>query len=180
MRFVRRTCGPRWWGLSSVSLRSALLLLLGVLFAPRPASAQATGACCFYDGNCVLVDAYRCFTLQGEYLGDGLVCDPNPCPQPIGACCMADGSCVITTLLQCSLGNAQFLGVDLPCKPNPCPQILGPCCLPSGQCVIITHGQCVEQGGSFSGNNVPCQPTTCAPLPVPPGSWGRIKARYRD
>ena len=180
MRIVRLTCGPRAAGISRLVWAATLCLVVGMIALPQAASAQVIGACCFYDGNCVEVDAYRCFTLQGDYQGDGAHCEPNPCPQPMGACCMADGSCQVTTLLQCSLGSADFLGQDIPCEPNPCPQILGPCCLPSGECVIITHGQCAEQGGSFSGSNQPCLPTTCAPLPARRESWGRLKSRYRD
>jgi len=36
-----------------------------------------TGACCDEFGNCTLTTQADC---QGNYLGDGTVCDPNPCP----------------------------------------------------------------------------------------------------
>lgn len=39
-----------------------------------------TGACCDEVGNCTVTTAADC---QGTYMGDGTVCDPNPCPVPV-------------------------------------------------------------------------------------------------
>jgi predicted outer membrane repeat protein len=39
----------------------------------------ATGACCFVDGSCLLVEQSLCADQQGNYLGDGTTCAPNPC-----------------------------------------------------------------------------------------------------
>jgi len=38
-----------------------------------------TGACCDEVGNCTITTMADC---AGTYLGDGTVCDPNPCPTP--------------------------------------------------------------------------------------------------
>lgn len=158
----------------------ATVLGAAALAAAGPAYAQkVTGACCFYDGYCAMLDAYRCFTIQGTYLGDGVICEPNPCPQPTGVCCHPDGSCRIDTLTDCKLGGSVFLGEEFVCDPNPCPQYIGPCCLPTGVCAVMTHAQCLEGGGTFQGNNLPCSPTLCAPTPSRGETWGRIKTRYR-
>ncbi len=37
-------------------------------------------ACCLADGSCVLLTEGACADLQGDWLGEGTVCDPNPCP----------------------------------------------------------------------------------------------------
>jgi hypothetical protein len=38
-----------------------------------------TGACCFEDGTCVLLEQEDCETQQGAYQGDVSDCEPNPC-----------------------------------------------------------------------------------------------------
>lgn len=42
--------------------------------------ALPTGACCDEVGNCTITTAADC---TGTYLGDGTVCDPNPCPTAV-------------------------------------------------------------------------------------------------
>jgi len=37
----------------------------------------AQGACCLPDGTCMVTAPENC---SGQYMGDGTVCDPNPCP----------------------------------------------------------------------------------------------------
>jgi len=39
-----------------------------------------TGACCDEAGNCTVTTATDC---TGTYMGDGTVCDPNPCPTAV-------------------------------------------------------------------------------------------------
>ncbi len=47
--------------------------------APPP-----TGACCFADGSCVVLEQQMCEEPGGSYQGDGSTCEPNPCqPTPI-------------------------------------------------------------------------------------------------
>ncbi|MCK4340592.1 MAG: hypothetical protein KAY37_02565 [Phycisphaerae bacterium] len=47
------------------------------------------GACCFIDGSCTPdLAEYECEALDGTWQGEGVSCDPNPCPQPeIGDYC---------------------------------------------------------------------------------------------
>jgi hypothetical protein len=40
------------------------------------------GACCLPTGRCVVQTEGECFEDGGTYEGDGMSCDPNPCPQP--------------------------------------------------------------------------------------------------
>jgi hypothetical protein len=42
-----------------------------------------TGACCFPDGSCDVLDINDCLSQGGAFEGDGTSCDPNPCPQPV-------------------------------------------------------------------------------------------------
>ena len=41
----------------------------------------AVGACCV-DGTCSVTTESTCLVQGGVYLGDGILCDPNPCPVP--------------------------------------------------------------------------------------------------
>lgn len=85
---------------------------------PCPAD-DAPGACCFADGSCTLEFRVDC---QGDFLGDGTSCDPNPCDQPAtGACCDAEGNCTIRTAEECA--GDDYRGDDVPCDPNPCPVV---------------------------------------------------------
>lgn len=79
-----------------------------------------TGACCYPDGTCVVAVQHLC---DGEWLGPGTDCDPNPCPQPPprGACCFVDGTCVVLTEGECAVQQGDWLGPDTDCDPNPCP-----------------------------------------------------------
>ena len=77
----------------------------------------APGACCFADGSCIVVLREQC---QGEFLGDGTVCDPNPCDQPaLGACCVGE-VCSIRTADECTAAGGQYQGDDSGCDPDPC------------------------------------------------------------
>ncbi len=60
---------------------------------------------------------------SGTWLGEGTVCDPNPCPQHLGACCVLDtGECMILTQEDCeALAGTEYYGDFVPCDPNPCP-----------------------------------------------------------
>jgi hypothetical protein len=47
-----------------------------------PGGVPLPGACCFTDGTCALtMDLTECLGIGGyDWLGEGTVCDPNPCP----------------------------------------------------------------------------------------------------
>mgnify|MGYP000893591640 CR=1 FL=1 len=38
-----------------------------------------TGACCFPDGSCRVLEQAACGDEHGSYMGDDTICDPNPC-----------------------------------------------------------------------------------------------------
>jgi spore coat protein A len=85
-------------------------------------SPAQTGACCATDGSCTVTDPASC---GGTYQGDGAVCSPNPCPQPMGACCYPDqfATCVEQTEATCT---GTWQGELSVCTPNPCPVVLAP------------------------------------------------------
>jgi hypothetical protein len=38
-----------------------------------------TGSCCFSSGACLFGTEADCAAAEGSYVGDGVMCDPNPC-----------------------------------------------------------------------------------------------------
>lgn len=50
-----------------------------------PPCGMINGACCYPDGSCVVTEADDCVD-PNVYMGDGTVCDPNPCPSPGDDC----------------------------------------------------------------------------------------------
>jgi hypothetical protein len=46
-----------------------------------PCGPPQLGACCFGDGHCEFLMPGNCTTAGGIYQGEGIGCDPNPCPQ---------------------------------------------------------------------------------------------------
>jgi hypothetical protein len=51
--------------------------LIGAL--GRGCGALPSGACCFADGSCVVVEEPDCESQDGVYQGDGSACEPNQC-----------------------------------------------------------------------------------------------------
>lgn len=118
-----------------------------------------TGACCNVDGTCDLTRSEYCL-LPGTYQGDGTVCEPNLCTQPLGACCLTDGSCQLSVAAECTPPNV-FMGAHASCDPNPCPQP-GACCFQDGHCTTRVTSVCAAEGGTFTGEGVPCTPSPCS------------------
>ena len=117
------------------------------------------GACCFPDGECreSLLPSL-CEAGGGTFLGVGVACEPESCPDLIvGACCVG-GICVQTTDGNCDLAGGTYLGDDTICSPNPCP---GACCF-DDVCGILTLTDCLGNGGEFIGDPS-CEPETCIP-----------------
>lgn len=146
--------------------------MLTLDFTPPPAS----GACCFADGDCTLLQPGDCSLQGGTYQGDGTTCSPNPCPQPTGACCFGDTSCTVLSAIDCSLEGGQYQGDDVPCTPGLCPLLTGACCFNDGSCDELTQADCGSAGGTYRGDNSICDVDTCDvvlepfvdPLPIPP------------
>jgi hypothetical protein len=119
----------------------------------------AEGACCYPDGSCVELPAADCME---NYLGDGTVCDPNPCPQP-GACCFEDGSCQFVLEDLCT---GYLFIPDTPCEPdNPCPPPISEavCCFMDGSCQVLSESDCAHAGGTWRMD----LGDTCMPNPCP-------------
>jgi spore coat protein A len=97
--------------------------VLTLFFTP----ASPTGACCATDGTCsvVFTPGTEC---GGAWQGNGVPCDPNPCPQPTGACCLptASGTCVEDTEHECGEEGGTFLGTGAVCTDADCPVVLEP------------------------------------------------------
>lgn len=56
------------------------------LFCPCP-----RGACCFVDGSCQELRSDECLAMSGQFQGNGVSCDPNPCSPPVPVeCCIGD------------------------------------------------------------------------------------------
>jgi hypothetical protein len=129
----------------------------GIQACPHP---PQPGACCDpCTATCVLVVAADC---AGMFMGEGTVCDPNPCPAPpAGACCDPENNC--TYVPEC-LCTGTYLGDGVLCTPNPCTSEVGACC-PCQYCTITTPEECTELDGIWMGWPT-CEPNPCA---WPPG-----------
>ncbi len=119
-------------------------------------SAAPTGACCPGAGQCTVTTAAGC-SVPGSW-GNGVACQPNPCP-PLGACCsVTTGLC--TTMVQATCSDWWYAAV---CQPNPCP---GACCsAASGACTVLSQTSCPS--GSTYTSTASCSPNTC---PQPTGA----------
>jgi len=124
---------------------------------------EVPGTCCQPSGACGTNTQSVCELNNGIFLGPGVACDPNPCPQPAtGACCIPDGTCVISTQANCS---GIYSGDDTVCVPDPCPEPTGACCFMDGTCAEQTEALCLGAGGAYSGNGTSCTPNLC-PQPL--------------
>jgi len=128
----------------------------------------ATGACCFPNCTCQIKNGAACAAAPGgTYLGDGTICDPNPCPAAVGACCPPTGVCVILNEADCLLVPAMWLGYGSVCVPNnPCEQPEGSCCYTDGTCQVMQAAPCTGIWTMFAN----CTPNNCAPPPPVNGS----------
>jgi hypothetical protein len=124
-----------------------------------------TGACCFTDGRCEIDYQSHCDELGGVYQGDGIECEPNPCPQPPGACCFPDGHCEYVTVEVCVRLGGVPQGYGTVCDPNPCVQPPMACCFPDGHCEFVLAATCRQLGGVPQGYGTVCDPNPC---PQPP------------
>ena len=76
----------------------------------RPATSTSA-ACCAVDGGCSFTDSVRDFAAAGgAFEGDGTICFPNNCPQPLGACCTGDGTCSEDTAAACAASGGVYQG----------------------------------------------------------------------
>ncbi len=78
------------------------------------------GACCV-GGNCVITTQSVCEQGGGEWLGEGTVCEPNPCP----AVCCEGCACHIMLEQECLQSGWDWYPDWTTCTPNPCPTPAG-------------------------------------------------------
>ncbi len=136
------------------------------------------GACCLPDGTCVFESQVECIAAGGVFQGPDVPCDPLTCTlSPTGACCLADGQCRVLDEEDCALAGGAGWTAFADCAGDCAPA--GACCLPDGTCADVTEDFCGAIGGQFRGTGTPCGDDVCVPVPVSPGSWGRIRALYR-
>jgi hypothetical protein len=136
--------GGNWRGLNTACTPSNPCLSMG-------------GACCFFDGSCIVFsNGLTCEVgVGGDWQGSGTTCSPNiPCP-PAGACCNGIG-CTFRIQSECPAPQA-WRGPGTTCAPNLCQ---GACCETDGRCYILAAGECAVQNWHAG---VPCSPDPCGP-----------------
>ncbi len=133
---------------------------------------QPTGACCIL-GECYVMTEADCAAEGGDYLGDGIGCDPNPCPG-VGACCLSGECFVYYTEVECEAIAGVYQGDDTGCDPNPCPAA----CCHGVDCYVYTEVECDEIGGVWHPEQPDCPENYCVTA-VDNATWGSIKAIYR-
>ncbi|MEZ4650034.1 MAG: hypothetical protein R3E97_14845 [Candidatus Eisenbacteria bacterium] len=86
-------------------------------FTPCPGG---TGACCTPTGECFLLPLDVCDQLGGDYLGDGVTCEPSTClSTSVGACCFEE-LCLLLTETGCGGEGGVWMNGAPECAPNPC------------------------------------------------------------
>ena len=125
--------------------------------------ADPSGACCFPDGHCEALLPLVCQSREGDFLGSGTPCEPNPCPDPVEACCFDDGRCEVSTAESCGNDGGIHQGTGSVCDPNPCPQPPREeaCCFGDGSCSMLLASACLDAGGVGQGPETPCDPNPC-------------------
>lgn len=85
------------------------VLLISILACT--AHAQL-GACCLGDGNCIETTAGGCMIVEGDFIGDGTVCDGISCE---GACCQDNNACDVVSKNDCLASRGEFKGPESTC-----------------------------------------------------------------
>lgn len=128
--------------------------------------APPTGACCA-GTVCIVTQANNCTEAQGRiYQGDGTVCTPDLCGDPMdptGACCTESGCIDDLTAEDCAGNSGIYLGDNSACEEGICD--FGACCRGS-VCTIDIQLFCTQVGGEFQGPNTVCDEETCGAAPT--------------
>lgn len=118
------------------------------------------GGCCLEDGSCVEATFSGClFTLDGVYVGDGILCAATDCTQ-IRACCRPTGTCSLEFPNACiNIGGIpQAFGTT--CDDVTCLEFEA-CCFPDGSCIDTNPSDCLNDGGVRIGPGNTCATITC-------------------
>jgi hypothetical protein len=136
----------------------------------------STGACCFNDGTCQVLESQECFQQDGSFNAVGTTCRDVECPVT-GPCCLPNGNCTVISVQECITSGGAFQGVGASCNGVSCDVTAGPCCF-LDMCIESTEDQCASTGGVFQGVGVSCDNVDCGPLcpwdcePTPEGTVG--------
>jgi hypothetical protein len=85
-----------------------------------PCPGAAPGACCFENGDCLVLLEQECAAAGGSFQGEGVTCEDADCPQPVtGACCIGT-DCVILTVDECEARDGEYKGDNVPCEADTC------------------------------------------------------------
>lgn len=100
---------------------SAVLIRCASLTCTPP---PPTGACCFANGNCVILEYEDCVSQGGNYYGNEVPCDPNPCAEPVGACCNPTNySCRMMGEEGCTASGWIYAGDGTLCVETDCHEV---------------------------------------------------------
>jgi len=82
---------------------------------------EVVGACCFENGDCLMLTAADCSTQLGSFVGGD--CTPGLCiPIVYGACCV-NYVCNVVTPDACAQAEGTYYGDGSVCTPDTCPYI---------------------------------------------------------
>lgn len=157
----------------SIRLFALTVLIVAILCIPGRADpivdpiGDPTGACCLFDGTCIIVTEALCKINDGTYQGDDVACEDAVCAT-LGACCIPFDVCVVSTIQECfgELGGVIW-APEQDCVSYTCPP-LGACCKPDGTCQVTAEYSCeITFEGIYHGDGVICQDASCAqPCPA--------------
>lgn len=156
----------------SIRQLTLVVLIVTILCIPGRADPMVEpigdplGACCLFDGSCIIVTEALCKLNDGTYQGDDVTCEDAVCA-PLGACCIPFDTCVVSTISECfgELGGVIWApGQD--CGTFTCPP-LGACCDPDNDCQVTSQSACANVfGGTYQGDGVACKDSACPPCPA--------------
>lgn len=96
---------------------SVAVLFISMVIA-TPCMAQ-TGACCFNNGACLVLEEDECYEMGADWWIEGEVCDPNACYQ-LGACCYPPHwQCFLLPEEECATHEDYYWEPFTTCEPAP-------------------------------------------------------------
>ena len=70
----------------------SVLFAILIVFACSGRALACHGACCLPDGSCVdNLDVWECDELEGQHMGEGVLCGEVDCAPPAAACRVTGG-----------------------------------------------------------------------------------------
>jgi hypothetical protein len=127
---------------------------------------EENGACCVNNG-CEYIPYRNCLEKGGMFLGAGITCGGNRCPDgTVGACCV-NCNCQAKTAEQCKLIQGKFMG-DKTCSDTQCCSeiwdgVEGACCQWDASCLETSEERCAMATNSTFHNGKKCGEVVCEP-----------------